>query len=85
MHKNFQILVLQARKRHEPGSNPARKTFNSLALGWKLGMQNGSNQGFIEGSMLHKWLATPCKAEKEYRESVQRKFEVEFEGRVHKI
>ena len=46
------------RTRHEKSTSQVRnqheKSFNSTVLGSKLGTQNGSNQGKIEESMLHK-------------------------------
>ena len=69
----------QARKWHKPVSKVVRtrhgkrtnqawnqheKSFNSSVLGSKLGTQNGSNQGTIEESMLHKWQATPCASQR---------------------
>ena len=49
-----------ARTRHEKSRNQHEKSFNSFVLGSKLGTQNGSNQGTMEESMLHKRQATPC-------------------------
>ena len=52
--KWYKLGSKMVRTRHEKSRNQHEKSFNSFVLGSKLGAQNGSNQGTMEESTLHK-------------------------------